>query len=253
MRNFYASIPALARLIVVTATLLAAGGRAGAADANYAFGVYGGFAPSLGGNLHTAQHQSEFQSSTGIDGMNRALDGTDAGRMDRLAGLSMGMQVKALFYEYYQVRLAGNYTMAITGGEGTTVYGSGTELDCEYSFWSYDIPLTFGLSIPFWKDIKIVFSCGAAFAYGRYEYDFESSAGTKWKGSFSGWAFPLVILLEGEYFLTNNIAVASSIAYYRGSSRVIEDGSDSGGTDFARVNFNGYRVNFGMTFYFFPI
>ncbi|HON78868.1 MAG TPA: hypothetical protein PK544_10280, partial [Spirochaetota bacterium] len=56
--------------------------------ANYAVGVYGGFAPSLGGDLNTAQHYSEFQSRNGIDGMNRELDGYSTGRIDRVLGVT---------------------------------------------------------------------------------------------------------------------------------------------------------------------
>lgn len=221
--------------------------------ANYAVGAYGGFAPSLGGDLYTAQHYSEFQSRNGIDGMNREMNGYSTGRIDRILGVSGGALLKTIFHDYYQARIAMNYTMGYLGGSGKTVYDdSGTTrlLECEYSFWELDVPVTFGISIPFWKDIRIAFSCGLAYAYADYSYSFESDSGQQWKGSFKGWGLPLVIILEGEYFITDRIAASTSIVYYKGSTKVLKDGSDTGGTDFARIDFSGYRYNLGVTFYF---
>ena len=221
--------------------------------ASYAAGAYGGFAPSLGGDLHTAQYYSEFQSHNGIDGMNRSMEGYDTGRIDRILGVTCGMLFKTIFYDYYQVRIAMNYTWGYFGGSGKTVFDDGGTtrlLDCEYSFWEADIPVTFGISIPFWKDIRIAFSCGLAYAYADYSYRFESSTGQQWKGSFAGWGLPLVIILEGEYFVTENVAASTSLVYYKGSTKVLKDGSDAGGTDFARIDFSGYRYSLGVTYYF---
>ncbi len=226
-----------------------------AADVNYAVGAYLGIAPSLGGNLFTYQHESVFDSSTGIYGMNRKDDALGTTQIEPLTGFSAGGMFKTLLYDYFQVRIACNYTRSYLGGTGTTVYlqgGVNTALDCEYSFWAIDAPLTFGLVIPFWKDIKLSFNCGIAYAYGQYQYSFESTAG-QWKGSFTGYGLPVVMLIEGEYFLTDRIAMASSLLYYRGTSKVLSDGSNTGGKDFARLDFSGYRFNLGVTFYFLSI
>ena len=164
-----------------------------------------------------------------------------------------GALFKAIFHDYYQVRMALNYTMGYFGGSGKTVYDdSGTTrlLECEYSFRELDVPVTFGISIPFWKDIRIAFSCGLAYAYADYSYSFEADNGQQWKGSFKGWGLPLVIILEGEYFITDRVAASTSIVYYKGSTKVLKDGSDTGGTDFARIDVSGYRYNLGVTFYF---
>ena len=236
--------------------ILAASVALNAAPVNFAIGAYGGIAPSLGGDLQSLLQYDVFGSSNGIDGMRRTLDGSDTTGMDRLLGVSGGILIKMLFMEYYQIRLGANYSRGIAGGEGTSVYDNGgtdTPVDCEYSFLMYDVPLSFGISIPFWKDLKVIFSCGIAYARAEYKNRFETAGGVA-KGEFTGWGLPLVILLEGEYFLNNSIAVSSSISYYRGSSKLLRD-SERGDsyTDYARLNFNGYRYYAGITYYFNPI
>ncbi|MBP7583746.1 MAG: hypothetical protein KBA61_06915 [Spirochaetes bacterium] len=224
-----------------------------AATINSAVGIYGGIAPSLGNNLQSGVQYYIFDSQSGIDGMNRSTDGTSS--IDRLLGVSGGIAFKMLFMEYYQLRIAGNYTRSVSGGEGTSMYNDGADhlVDCEYSFLMYDVPVTIGLSIPFWKDIKIAFSCGLAYAYATYTNEFDDGT-TVYKGEFTGWGLPLVILLEGEYFVTDRIAVSSSLIYYRGSTKLIEDDTTSDGiTDYAKLNFTGYRYNAGITFYFMTI
>ena len=223
-----------------------------AAAVNFAAGAYGGIAPSLGGNLQSSWQYYEYGSSNGIDGMRRSLKGSDTSGMDRLLGVSGGVMFKMLFMEYYQIRIGGNYTRGVLGGEGTSVYDDAGDVmvDCEYTFLMYDVPVTFGISIPFWKDLKVIFSCGIAYARAQYENRFETTADVI-KGDFSGWGLPLVILLEGEYFLNDSLAVSSSISHYRGTSKLIRDSerSDSN-TDYARLHFNGYRYYAGITFYF---
>ena len=36
-----------------------------------------------------------------------------------------------------------------------------------------DVPLTIGLSIPFWKDMKISLGLGAAYVWAEYENEFD--------------------------------------------------------------------------------
>jgi hypothetical protein len=236
-------------LIALTLPLsLAAAG----ATANVALSIYGGIAPSLGNDLQSTYQYYAYGTQSGIDGMNRSADGTSS--IDRLMGLSGGIAFKILFLEYYQLRVAGNYTRSMSGGEGTSMDPSSQLVECEYSFLMYDVPVTFGLSIPFWKDVKIAFSCGLAYAYATYKNEFVIGGVTDSKGSFTGWGLPLVILLEGEYFITERVAATSSLIYYRGSTKLIEDGTTSDGvTDYAKLNFSGYRYNAGVTFYFMTI
>jgi len=226
-----------------------------AVTVNGAMGIYGGFAPSLGNDLQSARQYYFYGSQSGVDGLNRSQEGYSTSNIDRLMGLSGGVMFKLLLMDNYQFRVAGNYTRSMAGGEGETVFDVGPiPLECEYSFIMYDAPVTFGISIPFWKDIKIIFSCGVAYAYATYTNKFTENSTTVYKGEFTGWGLPLVILLEGEYFLTNRLAVTSSLIYYRGSTKLIEDDITSDGfTDYARLNFTGYRYNAGVTFYFSPI
>jgi hypothetical protein len=246
-------------MILICATPLAA------ATMNYAAGFSFGFTPSFGGNLHSSTQESAFQSRNGLDGMNRELSGHDTTEIKRLFGVSGGLEFKAILFDYFLMRLGGNYTMSIYGGSGKTVFlpnGAAPETDvtCSYCMWSYDIPLTVGLIIPFWKDVKLSFSCGLAFAYGGYDNQFKGST-FDMKGSFTGWALPLVILVQGEYFLGERLALNTSLAYYKGATETIRDGKrtdtmgalTAGEVDFARIDFTGYRFSIGLSYYFYSI
>ena len=230
-----------------------------AARVNYAMTLHGGMMPSLGGDLMSHEQGATFNSSTGIDGINNSASGFDTSPVDRLLGASVGLTFKVTFYGYFHMRIGGNYFQNIYGGTGKTVYDDGGTdrlLKCEYSMWGYDIPVTVGLTIPFWKDMKISFSTGLAYAYGEYTNKFESNAPLEYKGKFKGWALPMVIHLEGEYFLTRQLAAYTSLSYYNGSTSVLADKKDddaSGNTDYASIDFTGYRFNLGVSYYFKPI
>ncbi|TAL39266.1 MAG: hypothetical protein EPN93_02095 [Spirochaetes bacterium] len=251
--------------LLLTSLILICASPLTAATMNYAAGFYVGFMPSYGGNLESSTQYDPFDSRNGIDGMNKEMSGHDTTEIKRLLGLSGGIEFKAIIFDYFLMRLAGNYTMSIYGGAGKTVFltgGAGTETDvtASYSMWSYDIPLTVGLIIPFWKDVKISFSCGLAFAYGAYDNQFKVASGDR-KGSFTGWALPLVILVQGEYFLGEKIALNTSLAYYKGATETIRDSKRSdttglggaGAVDFAKIDFTGYRFSIGLSYYFYSI
>ncbi len=243
-------------VLIVTAMLFfAVSAHIEAANVNYAIGVYGGLAPSLGDDLQSYLQYYRYGSQSGVDGINRTQDGYETSNIDRLLGLGFGISFKTLLFENYQIRIAVNYTRGMWGGEGTTLFGGvPTLLDCDYSFRMYDVPLTFGISIPFWKDVKISFNCGAAFAYGWYQNRFTENSATTYKGKFTGRGYPLVILLEAEYFINDKIALTSALSYYRGATKLIEDTyDDDGNIDYARLNFTGYRFNLGAVYYFISI
>ncbi|HDP79871.1 MAG TPA: porin OmpL1 [Spirochaetes bacterium] len=240
-------------LLICTALFMAAAGADGSVM-NYSVGLYGGFMPSAGGNLHSAAQEEYFSTTSGLDGINKSMDGYSTSEIKRLLAVTGGIELKAIFFDYFFARLAGNYTRSVLGGTGKTLYddaGTPTLLKCEYTYQSLDIPLTVGLSIPFWKDVTISFSCGAAYARGWTTNKFESSAGNM-KGSFSGYTFPLVLLLEGDYFITKKLSLNSSLSYYKGSTRSIRDGKKSDAVeDYSRIDFTGYRFGFGVSYYFF--
>jgi hypothetical protein len=215
-------------------------------------GLYGSYMQSMGGNLDS-YNQHYFGSNSGIDGMNRSMDGYSTSNIDRLTGVFAGFDVKAIFLDYYLVRIGANYGMSIIGGKGRTVYNDGADhsLKCEYSLTQYDFPVTIGLSIPFWKDSRISVSCGTAFARATYENKFESDT-LDLKGNFTGWAFPLVVLIQGDLFIAPEVALTSAISYYKGRTKVIKDSSDNdGNVDFASIDFTGYRYSLGVSYYFY--
>jgi hypothetical protein len=243
-----------------------------ASTINYAWGIYGGFMPSMGDNLNSYVQEEFFNSRSGIDGMNRKRSGTSTSTIDRLIGVTGGMEIKGIFFDYYFARIAFNYSKSVYGGSGKTVFTPDSTnyygLKCNYSLIMYDMPLTIGLSIPFWKDMKISLSGGIAYAYAVYENQFKSSETAppfERKGIFKGWGLPLVIVVEGEYFISEKISLNSTLSYYRGATEVIKDErkSDTDGpdlnndtitpdaaVDFSRIDFTGYRFTLGVSIYF---
>lgn len=259
-------------ILLTIAVLIMCGGRLEARSLNFGLGIYGGFMPAMGGNLHSNLQENSLDSSSGIDGINRGADGKSTSNVERLVGISAGAALRTIINNYILLRLGINYTNSMYGGEGDSLYTpDGTSfyvMSCSYSLQIIDVPFTVGISIPFWKDMKISLSGGAAYARGTYENGFESTETGeefKRKGKFKGTGYPLVFIVEGEYFITETIALTSAIAYYRGSTRLIEDSStssdststgtiaDSDVVDFARIDFTGYRFTIGISKFLDPI
>ncbi len=222
--------------------------------ASFSVGAQAGFMPSLGGNLHSSTHET-IGVHNGIDGINRSLDGYDTSTIDRLLGAGGGIVLRATFYDYFFVRLGGNFIKNARGGKGTTLYdnaGTPELLEVDYSVFVIDTPLTAGLAVPFWKDVRIAFSVGAAFAYGNYKNSLKPESGGDVKGKFRGYGFPLVILVEGDYFLNEKISLTASLAYYKGSTDIRKDRyRTDGDIDFARIDFTGYRFSMGASRHFY--
>lgn len=243
------NILGVAFLLVVLATTVPL-----RAATSLSVGAQAGFMPSLGGNLHSSSQES-FDSHSGIDGINKSLDGYDTSTINRLLGASGGIEFRAIFRDYFFARLAGNFTMAVWGGKGKTVYddaGTPDPLECRYSMYVIDVPLTAGLAVPFWKDVRIAFSVGAAFAYGNYKNSFRPESGGDIKGKFRGYGFPLVLLVEGDYFLSEKVSITASLAYYKGSTDIRKDRyRTDGDIDFARIDFTGYRFGMGASWHFY--
>ncbi len=223
---------------------------------NQAISVYAGYIPSLGGNLYSYEQENTFGSATGIDGINKLQTGFSTSTINRLLGATAGATFKIVMYDFFTARIGANYFKSVWGGKGKTVYNDGADrlLECSYSFDGFDIPVTVGIIIPFYKDMKITFSCGIAYAWGRYKNKFESDAPLTYKGQFKGVAYPLVINTEGEYFINEKVAVSTSLSYYRGTTNVIKDSKQGdGNTDYAPIDFSGYRFLLGISYYFKPI
>ncbi len=224
---------------------------------NQAISLYAGYIPSVGGNLYSYQQDNTFGSATGIDGINKSLPGFSTATIHRLLGATAGINFKLVISDFFTARVGANYFKNVWGGKGKTVYNdAGTDrlLECNYSFDGFDIPVTFGIIIPFYKDMKITFSCGVAYAWGRYKNKFESDAPLSYKGAFKGSAYPLVINTEGEYFVNDKFAISTSLMYYRGTTNVIKDSKTGDGSiDYAPIDFSGYRFLLGVSYYFKPI
>jgi hypothetical protein len=233
---------------------------------NISGGLYGSYMSSMGGNLNSYNQNTYFGSNSGIDSINRTRSQYDTSNIDRLTGAFVGMDVKAIFLDYYMLRIGANYGMSVMGGKGRTVYTPDGGLNyynlkCEYSLKQYDFPFTLGLSIPFWKDSRISVSCGTSFSRATYENKFESdpantndpfASSNSIKGKFTGWAFPLVVLIQGDLFIAPEVALTSTISYYKGRTKVIKDSSDSDGNiDFASIDFTGYRFSLGISYNFY--
>lgn len=223
---------------------------------NQALSLYAGYMPSLGGNLYSYEQENTFDSATGIDGINKSQTGFSTAPINRLLGATAGATFKLVMYDFFTARVGANYFKSVWGGKGKTVYNDGADrlLECNYSFDGFDIPVTVGIIIPFYKDMKITFSCGVAYTWGRYKNKFESDAPLAYKGAFKGSTYPLVINTEGEYFINEKFAISTTLAYYRGTTTVIKDSNKGdGNTDYAPIDFSGYRFLLGVSYYFKPI
>jgi hypothetical protein len=209
-------------------------------------GFYAGLAPAMGGSMNTYVQNTTLGVGSGIDGINRDMSGRDTGEVKRLLGVAGGVEGKVIVLNYLMIRLGANYLKGFYGGKGKTLDLSDELVTAKYSMWAFDFPLTVGLSIPFWKDVRISISGGIAYAYGSQSTSFKSTTLDQ-STSVKGWAMPLVFILAGDHYLSNTLSLTSTISYYKGASKVKKDNSD-----YARVDFSGYRWTVGFSFYFNP-
>ncbi len=221
---------------------------ADAASPETGFGFYSGLAPAMGGNMNTYVQNTTLGNRSGIDSINREMSGRETEEIDRMLGVVGGFEFKVITLNYLLIRIGANYVKSFLGGKGKTLDLSDEPVTVKYSQWACDFPLTLGLSIPFWKDVKISLSGGLAYAYGSSRSRFKSSAVDQ-TTKVRGWALPLVVVLAGEHYLTNSLSLTSTISYYKGAGRIK---GDDDGADFARVDFSGYRWTLGFSLYFYP-
>ncbi len=61
-----------------------------------------------------------------------------------------------------------------------------------------------------------------------------------------------MLLVEGDYFLSEKLSITASLAYYKGSTDIRKDRyRTDGDTDFARIDFTGYRFGMGVSWHFY--
>lgn len=208
-------------------------------------GLYTGLAPEMGGSMDTYVQNTTLGVGSGIDSINRDMPGRDTEEIEKLLGVVGGFEGKVIVLNYFMIRFGANYLKSFYGGKGKTLDLSDELVSVKYSMWACDFPLTVGLSVPFWKDVRISLSGGVAYAYGNQSSSFKSTTLDQ-STSVKGWAIPLVFILAGEHYLSNTLALTSSISYYKGASKVKIDN----GSDYTRVDFTGYRWTIGFSFYF---
>jgi len=208
-------------------------------------GGYAGYIPCMGGDLHSRIQETSMGSANGVYGINRSQDGKKKKKIYPLTGFNAGADFRAIFYDFILLKLGLNYTLSFTGGEGKTLDLSENITSVKYSMWYVDVPLCLGIVLPFWKNAAVSVAAGFSFAYGVYSNKFQSATPLNSSGTFENWTFPVVIILNGEYFFTDHISINSSISFYKG----ITDVSKSG-TDYARIDFSGYRWTIGASYHF---
>jgi len=232
-----------------------------AMEVKQSISFYGGIAPELGGSCYSYLQDNTFGTPNvidnypnGINGINKLKTGYNTSNVSKLVGLTSGISWKLIVYEFFAFKVSANYFNSVWGGKGTVVFNDGTndrELKCEYAIEGFDIPVTAGISIPFYNAIRISLTGGFAYAHGTYKNRFESESLFIYKGRFKGNAFPLVVNCEGEYFVNNSFAIMSSLSYYHGKTKSIKDYKQSDlNTDYAPIDFSGYRYVIGISYYF---
>lgn len=236
---------------------------------NYSIDLYAGALPNYGGSLNSYNQRAYFQSEHGIYEINKSATGVTTESIRPLLGISGGIALRSIMNDFYFYRIGASYNMNIWGGSGTTIFNT-NQMDnltndylpvkCSYGLTSYDFPVTLGVAIPFWKDVKIFFSCGVSFNYSIMTNSFKADGMTR-EGKFSALSYPLVILLEGQYFVTQNMAMYTSLSYYRGNSKYLTDStktdttgySGAGAVDYSSIDLTGYKYYLGISFYFISI
>jgi opacity protein-like surface antigen len=156
--------------------------------------------------------------------------------VDVPAGLVLGADMRIIKESVY-FKAGIDYVYMISGGKGSTLDPSGTEVvDVTYKQWSVDVPFTFGVALLFWDEARVYLGIGIAMAYGTYSNSFKS-ASLDHSASFTGYALPLVAEAGCEYLFTERISAGCGMKYLYGRSKVINDGDD-----YARVDFTGFQI-----------
>ena len=213
---------------------------------NVSLGGYIGIAPDIGGELHTYKLE-EIGIYNGTYDINRLAEGKTTARIHKLVGTTAGFHFSTIIAEHFLIYTGVMGTMSIWGGSGQTLDNDAAlnEVNVKYSMWMVDMPLAFGLSIPFFNDGRMSIAGGFDFMYLGFKSTYDSIAGSKVDSSFSGWAFPLLLLVSGEYFFNKNTTITGTLMYYKGQTDIIR--SDD---NYAAIDVSGFRILFGISYYF---
>ena len=206
----------------------------------------GGYAPAMGGSMHTGWQAEYLGSYDGINDINRSGSSLEVSTIEKPMGAAAGAELRYTG-DFLYLKSGADIVYSYSGGSGSTVYnfGAGDEkVEADYSLWYYYIPVTAGVIIGFWDEAMIYAGGGAAYAYGSFSTKFQSVS-IEHEASFSGYAIPLVAELGCEYILTSNAALSCNVVYLHGRSGIIESGSD-----YARIDFSGFSFTAGLVFFY---
>ncbi len=203
-----------------------------------------GYSPSVGGSMSSGWQSENLGVPDGINNINRSDDVQAVTSVEDILGVIAGADLRIIRnYIYYRAGI--EYVYAMSGGTGKTISPDGTEIvDVTYTQWSFDVPVTTGVSLLFWGESRLYFGIGAAFAYGTYSNSFKSASLNN-SSSFTAYAIPLVAELGCEYLLNERVSVGCEVKYLNGRSSVVKAQSD-----YARVDFTGYHITASATLNF---
>jgi len=208
--------------------------------------IKGGFAPEIGGSMHTGWQAEHLDVYDGINDINRSKSGISVSTIEKPVGAVAGAEARYTDDNIY-FKSGIDIVYSCAGGSGSTIndFGAGDEkVDVDYSLWFYYVPVTAGIVIDYWDEVRIYAGGGAAYASGTFSSSFKSDS-IEHEASFSGYGLPLVAELGCEYIVAENAALCCGITYLRGRSSVIENG-----TDYARIDFTCFSFTAGILFFY---
>ena len=201
-----------------------------------------GYSPASGGSMSSGWQSGTLKVSDGINDINRSKDGFAVSSIEAPVGVIAGADFRIIQESVY-CRAGIEYVYQISGGKGKTLDYSGTELvEVTYTQWSFDVPLTMGITFLFWGESRIYIGGGLAFAYGNYSNIFKSAT-IDYTASFTGYGIPVVAEIGCEYLLNEKVSLGCDLKYLYGRSQIIKADSD-----FARVDFSGYHLTASANF-----
>ncbi len=212
--------------------------------AEVSLSVRGGYSPAVGGSMSTGWQADNLDVYDGINDINRSGGGLAVSSVEDPFGVIAGADLRIINNSvYYRVGI--EYVYILSGGTGKTLNPAGTEVvKVTYSQWSFDVPLTIGVSLLFWGESRIYLGVGAAFAYGTYSNSFKSAT-LDHSGSFTAYAVPLVAEFGCEYMVNDRVSLGCDVKYLYGKSSIVNDG-----TDYARVDFSGLHITASAALHF---
>jgi len=200
-----------------------------------------GYAPEVGGSMHTGWQYENLGNYDGINDINRSDGSGNTTTIEKPLGVLINLGYRNLGdVIYFKTGLTAVYSFH--GGDGKTLDQTGSEVvEASYKVFWGEIPLIWGIYVDFWDEVRLSLGAGVAFAYGMYMNSF-SSASLDNSASFKGYGFPLLAEFNCEYRLSENTASMATIQYSRGESKTIESGDD-----YARLDFTCFRFMMGLS------